>query len=562
MLNSAPYRGRDNNAVLTWDMFPGKLESMNVYYDEELMKDYMVNKLKDYSTDRDALRPEELNRSTINTTKLNLVDCGARWKGDPYINPNYDLNDYYKDPSGWSGEYLWREHENEMYNKMRMKKFYDDGDYSVREKSWDPAHIHNAIRNMEQDFKSRWKFYKTSTHVDHPAARVKMYSRDHSLLDRMNGEDTSVVRNEVAPGRVFDHYELGTDRTHALSNLVHNGTNLIRNNGSTTDHKVDVAAYGMLHSNRGLIPRAIQQRIVAGDMKYNETWEKVASNSITMMKERCYPRIKSTKVGQRYHDSIVDNNKRSKKLTQDILNILGYTSYEIRACTSKLSKTSKHGPHNKMKLLQTLSYVDNLPMSEKINLKNTLLLGKQSRQGKTQDILNHVIINPKLSSHMENRIRQRQNKKLPRRDSKLTHQKIDSKTTPIFIQSHPKIDRRDKSFYDEVVKNDHEVINLRKRLKKYDIKKNRDDIIIDIEQDSIKQDVEPWPKPNNSCIGRRNVDIFVEGEDIDLVPHSKVKQPQRRQNRSVAKSYNGQNIEVSNGARRAKISRQVHAEIN
>ena len=418
-------RGRLMAENMDWGMFPEKNKINFMYEDnptDDLENDWRAT-LKDLSPESNSLFPHELaRRNTYARDRLNLREGGARVTTDPWANEGFDTQFHDHDPRGWSTEQPWSEYRRLLEKQYQNIDFKDDGDNSVPSSMLHPNTMYKKIRGAQNWVKSRLKIFSEEWEGKQNGG-VGIYP-NVSKVYRSDFEDSSAQTDGTAPSRTFDDPEVAQHHNINISNLVHLGSKMLREN-STTDHLVKVAAYGKLYKQRGLINHESQLRILEDDTPWsNLSSTQSPRNLVKMMSSQIYSDnanispytaseigrilMQSDQVEQGSNQGIsrdeVQLQNRNQILTKDIMALLGITDNDIKFLESYKGSNKKMMKHALTDIYNMGVLVHQLPANEKLQIRNELIL-RSAGMGLTpssdsRKIQDRVIINPKIIEFM------------------------------------------------------------------------------------------------------------------------------------------------------------------
>jgi hypothetical protein len=419
-------RGRSTMGDMGFEMFPEKYESTDMWEDPEQVEDDNRNTLKDFSPDNSRLfAHEEPRRRTYARDRLNLQDGGARTTTDPWANTEYDTSFHDSDPRGWAVEQPWKEYRRAAEAVLRRTDFKDDGDYSTTGGAVHPNSLYKQIRGAQDWVKARLKIFDTSL-TGRAAGGVGVYD-NVSKVYKSEYEDQSIMMD----GSLNQTFEDPANRARAtmrLSNMIGGGSKDLRDN-TTTDHKVLVASYGKLFSQRGLINHENQMRLIEDDTRYSAlegmgvtsgvpapvarlmssaVVGKTAQAAARMANQQSADSPATTEKfhGGRYSEPEVAN--RGFRLTQEIVTLLGITENELKLLESKTGTNNKAANLAFADLYNMVEAVHAAPAHIKLQMRDELLL-KSAGQGLTpstgRTTQEQVIVNPKIVSFMDSMVR-------------------------------------------------------------------------------------------------------------------------------------------------------------
>lgn len=420
-------RGRATSGDMGWEMFPEKTEVTDLEELPDQVYEDQRSALKDRSPDRNALfAEEETRRDTHARDFLQLRNFGSRSTTDPWISHgDFDIQFHDHDPRGYSDQQPWGEYRRLLEANRRRIDFKDDGDYSETSGAVHPNTLYRDIRSTQNWFKARFKNFSTSLE-GRSNGGVGVYDNVSNVF-KSESEDTSVKDDGM--DATFEDPEIRQRTTMKLSNVVHLGSKGLRVN-TTTDHRVPVAAYGKLYSNRGLLNHETQLRLIEDDTPQSRVAGLTTTprNLARLMSQYVHDADyangnfgdgrtaasaarhqahntagdKGMKEGMR-GDSAVANN-RSQKLTADILALVGITEQEVKWAQSLEASNPKHSQILLANMMELVEMVQKLPIGERIKVRDELLLKSRGVvKGDLQNSLiqSEVVINPSLIRQMQ-----------------------------------------------------------------------------------------------------------------------------------------------------------------
>jgi len=411
-------RGRSRGGDFGHEMFPEKYEATNMEEDPEQMDDNWRNTLMDLSPDAPTYAHEMARRNPYSRDFINLRDGGARVNTDPWQNEDYDTQMHDKDPRGWSTEQPWQEYRRVVENKMSNIDFKDDGDYSVPSQGIHPNTMYKAIRGAQNWTKSRMKWFATAKDGWHNGGTGKYKFSSPGAVGFTDVEDTSSMvdpRYMEAEGRM--------DNTTNLSNIVNTGSKFIRAN-TTTDQTAKVAGYGKLYKQRGLMKHESQVRNTADDRQMSkvEGMQSTPANLVALMASgsRGGTAAKSARLnlqgvigskGKFNGVSEQQDTNRSRKLTNDVMSLLGFTPMEMKWVKEYSNKNRKAGKHMQAQLMELTEMVHAMPAHMKLTMRDELMMSSLGKGLSPADptqmrrARDNAIINPKIVKFMDLMVR-------------------------------------------------------------------------------------------------------------------------------------------------------------
>jgi hypothetical protein len=412
-------RGRADYGDFGHEMFPEKWEATNMEEDPEQTQSMWRTTLMDLSPEPATFAHEEARRNNYSRDRLNLREAGARVTTLPYSNDDYDTQFHDKDPRGWTNEQPWDEYRRLQRVKFSELDFKDDGDYSVPGEGIHPNTMYKNIKEAFYWVKDRMKWFSTSKDAWHNGGTGLKYRwRDAKAVGFTDTEDTSSMvdpRYMEADGRAH--------RTTQLSNIVNTGSKFLRAN-TTTDQEVKVASYGKLYKQKGLINHETQLRLTADDTQISkiEGMRAMPTNVVALMASGARDGTAAKNLRQSLQEAFGDPTKypgvseqqtknRDRKITNDIMSLLGFTNNEVKWMESM--KTSNRGAaeHMQAQLIQLVEFVHSLPAHVKLAMRDELMmtsLGKSLTPAdptKTRRARDNSVVNPKLVQYMDVMVR-------------------------------------------------------------------------------------------------------------------------------------------------------------
>jgi len=447
------WRGRPLDGDISLEMFPEKYERTQVEEDPMQVHDEMRLNLLDTTPETDSMFAyEEPRRNTFARSHLNLRDGGIFGSTtDPYVNaggngygsvggastPNtqdgYDIQFHDKDPRYYLDEQPWNRYREVQEANMRRTDFKDDGDYSLPSGgNVHPNTLYKNIRASQNWVKDRLKIFDTSFENIHPGG-VGVYPHVSDVF-KSSHEDTSVLTDGTGMSTTFEDPENRQRLTMKLSNIVHGGSPILRTN-ETTDHKVQVAGYGMLYKQRGLLNHETQLRMTESDTP----WSKIEGNQtapkglVKLMANALQdrggitPRTAAHSARLIYQDAAFagqnqekfggmtksesELHNRNHILTKDIMALLGIVDQDIKFLESQTGKNRRQADRALANVYEMAQVLHRLPANVKLEMRDELLLrsaGFGLAPGSTSQLrkaCDQVIVNPKIVQHMDLMVR-------------------------------------------------------------------------------------------------------------------------------------------------------------
>lgn len=461
------WRGRANYGDIGWDMFPEKTERTDI--EEEPIDDQLQGEwrgvLKDTGPEKPGFEYEEPRRNTMARSHLNLRDGGVFGSTtDPYKSEDYDTQFHDHDPRGWNTEQPWDEYRRVAEGVLRRTDFKDDGDYSTTSGGIHPNTMYQNIRSAQDWVKARLKIFDTSfDNMQHGG--VGIYP-EVSKVNKSTREWGTVNEEDDGMAMTFEDPVVRQRLTMHLSDLVHGGSKALRVN-TTTDHKVRVSSYGKLYSQRGLIPHESQMRIVEDDTPWSRVEGRTTAPKqlVKLMSTALQDRggvdpITATQSARiMYQDAALnghgeeqftglrgseaERNNASRRVTKDIMALLGFVQNDVKWLESrslepgKIGKSARHQLANLYRMAEVLHA---LPAHAKLDLRNELVLrscGGGLRPGMYRKQRDQVVVNPKIVQHMDMMVRSTPSPGEPGANRKLAdtdpESKLDRPATTLFV---------------------------------------------------------------------------------------------------------------------------------
>jgi hypothetical protein len=408
-------RGRSTAGDMGYEMFPEKYESTDIWEDPEQLRDDRRDTLKDFGPDNGRMfAHEETRRRTYARDRLNLQDGGARTTTDPWSNEDFDTSFHDKDARGWNTEQPWAEYRRNVEAVLRRTDFKDDGDYSTTGGAIHPNSLYKQIRGAQDWVKARLKIFDTSLTTRHTGG-VGVYDNVSNVF-KSDYEDQSIMLD----GSMNQTFEDPINRSRAtmrLSNMIGGGSKDLRSN-STTDHKVLVASYGKLFSNRGLINHETQLRLIADDPRLSKLDSiatgvpkpvvKLIAEKVRRSTQAAAESAAATETykGAKYDET--EQKNRGLRLTQEIVTLLGITENELKLLESKSMGNNRSAQQAFADLYHMVETVHAAPAHIKLQMRDELLLksaGQGLIVGHNRTSQSQVVVNPKLVEFMEQQVR-------------------------------------------------------------------------------------------------------------------------------------------------------------
>jgi len=406
-------------------MFPEKYESSEalLFEDPEQVHDDQRETLKDFTPDNNTLfASDEPRRNTGAQFRLNIRDHGTPKSGtDPWQSEDYDTQFHDKDPRGYLTEQPWNEYRRHLEAQLRRIDFKDDGDYSVTGGGIHPNTMYKNIRGAQNWVKARMKIFSTSFENRHNGG-VGVYDNVSNVFKSENENSNVLTDGTTGLSTTFEDPIVRQRITTRLSNILHGGSKALRAN-TTTDHRVKVASYGKLYSQRGLIPHETQLRLVEDDQPWSKMEKAqgvVPKNLVRMMSNSVNGNTKEnvtaadahrrdrqgTGDATKFNDITRQNENRNNVVTGDILALLGITENEVKFLESYRNQDRKTADQMLANIYNMAEVVHRMPMHEKLQARTDLLLqaagghlspADASQIRKTRD---QVVVNPKFIEFM------------------------------------------------------------------------------------------------------------------------------------------------------------------
>jgi hypothetical protein len=414
-------RGRSVSGDMGFEMFPEKYESSEhlLFEDPDLVHDDQRDTLKDFTPDNATMfASDEPRRNPGSVYRLNIRDHGTPKSGtDPWMNEDFDTQFHDKDPRGYLTEQPWNEYRRHLEAQFRRIDFKDDGDYSTTSGGVHPNTLYKNLRSAQNWVKTRMKIFSTSYENRHNGG-VGVYSHVSNVF-KSDQEDSSVLTDGTGMARTFEDPVVRQRITTRLSNILHGGSAALRAN-STTDHRVKVASYGKLYSQRGLINHETQLRIVEDDTPWSQIEQaqgvvpknlvRLMANSTSGTGAQASREHMQASAGAdvKLNNTTRIAKNRNNTVTGDILALLGITQNEVRFLESYRGKNRKAADHMLANMYEMTELVHRMPLHEKLQARTDLLL-KSAGGGLTpatadqiRSTRDHVVVNPKIIEFMYN----------------------------------------------------------------------------------------------------------------------------------------------------------------
>lgn len=378
------WRGRPLDGDMGMEMFPGKYEATAIVEDPYALYEAQRDILRDRSPDDETLfEYEETRRDKHSREILNLRHGGARVNTDPWASDDYDTQFHDHDPRGYLTEQPWDRHRELIEAQVRRTDFKDDGDYSVPSAMISPYRMQRNIKGAFYWIKNRMKIFSTSKDNFHNGGIGKYKWQHASEVPLIDVEDTSSMvdqRYMDAEGRI--------NKSSILSNIVHYGSKHIRVN-TTSDHEVKVAQYGMIRSHRGLIKHEPELRMVQSDHPQSaiDSIQAAPVGLSKLMSTAVEGQTSASAVRQMIQQVEIDKGayaptdisehsqaNRSIKLTEDIINLLGFTEAEVKWLESEAVVNRKHAVAMYENIQHLVEMVHAAPAHVKLEMRNQLIL--------------------------------------------------------------------------------------------------------------------------------------------------------------------------------------------
>jgi hypothetical protein len=412
-------RGRSVSGDMGYEMFPEKYESSEhlLYEDPDLVHDDHRDTLKDFTPDNATLfESDEPRRNYGSVYRMNIRDHGTPKSGtDPWRNEDFDIQFHDKDPRGFLTEQPWNEYRRHIEAQLRRIDFKDDGDYSTTSGGVHPNTLYKNIRSAQAWVKSRMKIFSTSYESRHNGG-VGVYSHVSNVF-KSDQEDSSVLTDGTGMSTTFEDPVVRQRITTRLSNILHGGSAALRAN-TTTDHRVKVASYGKLYSQRGLIPHESQLRIIEDDTPWSKIEQAqgvVPKNLVKLMANTTNGTSAQANRENAQVSAGVDiklgnradkMENRNNVVTGDILALLGITQNEVKFLESYRGKNRKSADLMLANMYEMTELVHRMPLHEKLQARTDLLLKSAgggllpATASQIRGTRDHVVVNPKIIEFM------------------------------------------------------------------------------------------------------------------------------------------------------------------
>ena len=452
------WRGRPHAFDMDWSFFPERASDINLPYGEkvEVYEDprqtelYYRDIMRYTGPDAPSYEHEKKRDNVYSQARTNMRDYSWFTPTDPYKDDDYDTQFHDKDPRGYLTEQPWQEYRRQLDARFVQTDFKDDSDMSVPSQGIHPNTMYSNIRDSQNWLKARLKIFENSLENFHNGG-VGNYPHMSDLF-KANIEDTT-----VNPKMSWGEQEISTPHAMNISNYLHNGTKMWREN-SVPDQHVKTATYGKLYSRQGFIPHESQLRILEDDTKFFKSKRGMSKNIVKMMSSQTDGSLATKILGENMFSFARDDaqklkeskqlDQRSIALTKDIMSLLGYTRNELKQVRQLETSNRKAAEHVLAQLTNMATTVHKLPANVKLSLKNDLLHRKTVMPSDTTgDIAHRVNLNHKIKRQLENGITQTgafpgdfiQKKALVRNEGK---DKVSKENSIVKGSDHPNINFR------------------------------------------------------------------------------------------------------------------------
>jgi len=377
------WRGRPHAHDMDWSFFPERASSINLPYGEktEVYEDprqtelYFRDIMRYTGPDAPSYEYEKRRDNVYSKARTNIRDNSWITPTDPYKDDDYDTQFHDKDPRGFLTEQPWQEYRRQLDARFVQTDFKDDSDMSVPSEGIHPNTMYSNIRDSQNWLKSRLKVFENSLENFHNGG-VGNYPHMSDLF-KANIEDTS-----VNPTMSWNETEVTTPHAMNISNYLHNGTKMWREN-SVPDQHVKTATYGKLYSRQGFIPHESQLRILEDDTKFFKSKRGMTRNLVKMMSSKTDGSWASSVIGENMFSFARDDGQKQKEsrdqetrslaLTKDVMSLLGYTQTDMKKIRTLESTNKRAAEHLKDEISRMTLLVHKLPANVKLSLKNDLL---------------------------------------------------------------------------------------------------------------------------------------------------------------------------------------------
>lgn len=410
-------RGLELWGDMAWEMFPEKTEytAMNGNIDKMVNNDRRTV-LRDEGPETSGLLPfEEARRDVQSRQQLNLRYLGQRYDADPLISHNgFSISFMDHDPRGTTTEANWPEYRRNVEARYRLTDFKDDSDYSETSGGWHPNTLYRAVRGTQEWFKTMFKNFDESygnlnnggVGVYDNVSKVYNSDREYNVIAETNGDP-----------ELKQHHNVN------ISNITNMGSKFLRVN-TTPDQKVFTSAYGKLYKQAGLTPLESQMRQIEDDTpKYrgpdgvsiNRNLVKMMANSVYNDNPELSPRTASS-IGRILMQATSgdkerfgggkdrEQENRSRKLTEDIVSLMGLTEQDMKFMQSNANKNNKQATEKLANLVDMVIQTHRLPIAEKMKIRDSLMLHSLGTP-KDRYIGHETVVNPKIIQFMDNQVR-------------------------------------------------------------------------------------------------------------------------------------------------------------
>lgn len=396
-------RGRALYGDISYDMFPGKYESTEMYEDpEEIYYDRRTT-LRDRAPDNSRMFAyEEARRDNYSKDHLNLRE-GARVLTDPWS--NWDTSFHDKDPRGWSTEQPWAEYRRGLEAVLRRTDFKDDGDYSTTSGGIHPNTMYKQIRGAQNWVKSRLAIFDTSL-TSMANGGVGVYDNISSVYKSEYDDPTVAMDGSLT---LVEDPTVRAKMTMRISNMIGGGSKELQAN-TTTDHKAKVAAYGKLYGQRGLINHENKLRLIEDDTAYSklDSITGVPAALMRLMSDKSTMAAGARKNKQALGEKIASQKEHTQDnkllLTREIVTLLGITENELKLLNSKEQRNNKSAQQALAQIYDMVETVHRTPAHVKLQMRDELLIksaGQGLTYGNNKTVQQQVVVNPKIITFME-----------------------------------------------------------------------------------------------------------------------------------------------------------------
>lgn len=427
-------RGRQVSEDFGPELFKSKWEYSGMIEDppSKMLDDNNREGLRDWGPVISSQFAYELPRRNPGSKwRINLHERGTEYESDPWIS-HTDIQTSFrdKDPRGYlNSPDFHSNYRDQITARIRQFDFASDGSYNEPSGVIHPNTMYKKIRSAQDWTAARLKIFDTSFENLNNGG-VGMYPNVSKVYNSQR-EMSAVGVDNVAPSQTFSDNEMKPHRNINISDIINTGSNFLRAN-STTDHKAMVASYNKLYKNRGLINHETQMRIVEDDAPWSriEGIKQTPRNLVRMMATQLYsdsptlaPRtaaemgrilMQADQLNNPANTGIareeMTNTNKNNTVTRDIMSLLGITANDVKQLESMQDKNRKPAQKMLADIYHMAETVHRLPMAEKMDIKNELLIkaagGGLKPAGDPVGLSSQaVVLNNKILEFMHNETR-------------------------------------------------------------------------------------------------------------------------------------------------------------